>query len=89
MERKLLPEKQPSPTLGSMSYPKGAPSSLFPLSPFSPASPTPLQPRRKPGFSWPKFEFTRVLKDTLVENQLSLHPHTIERDLLSAVLSNF
>lgn len=54
--------------------PKEHPSFLLPLSPFPPASPPPLQSRGKPGFSWPKFEFTRVLKDTLVENQLSSHP---------------
>lgn len=74
VKRKLLSEKEPSPTLDSIVLPQSSPPSLFPLSPFSPSSPHPFQSRGKPGFSWPKFEFTRVLKDKQVKNKLLLHP---------------
>lgn len=52
--------KNQVPRLVPSSYPKAAPSSPSPLSPLSPASSPPLQSGGKSGFSWPKFEFTRV-----------------------------
>lgn len=67
--------KRQVPLLVPSFYSKAAPSSLFSLSPFSPASPPPLQSRGKPGFYWPKSVFTRVLKDTQVENQSLSHTY--------------